>query len=295
MRKLSAIALVILAPSEAVAQNLPEDALVFEELAGVRSSAMGGAHRGVGTSNDTVYLNPAGMSVARRYSVELNYAYSPFSELSDINVSAVDSKSGPVAGALAYTHTRGDGEGVDASLHRIYVGVSYPLTDKVAVGVTARHIRGDFLDGDTRRELELYGGDIGILANLGSVGLGITAHNVIKEDLERMMPLQVGIGASYNLGRLALAGDLVLDTRDELDTLHSYHVGAEYFVANAFPLRLGYYRAPFTDKWGRDDTENVLTAGAGWVSAQGAVAISAQRSFDRPRNWNLTASLQFFM
>jgi len=151
------------------------------------------------------------------------------------------------------------------------------------------------MDGDTERELELYGGDIGVMTMLGGIGIGVTAHNVIKEEMERMMPLQVGIGASYNAGLLVIASDVLLDTRDDAETLQSLHVGAEYFIGNAFPLRLGYFRAPFTDKWGREQTENVLTAGGGWVTASGALGLSLQRSFERPNNWNLTASLQFFM
>jgi hypothetical protein len=133
------------------------------------------------------------------------------------------------------------------------------------------------------------------MAMLGGIGLGVTAHNVIKEELERMMPLRIGMGASYNMGMLVVAADALLSTRDEEGTFHSLHVGGEYFVGNAYPVRLGYLRRPFTDKWGRDQDENVLTAGGGWVTASGALGLSFQRSFERPRHWNLTASLQFFM
>ncbi|MCK5689391.1 hypothetical protein KAI87_08980, partial [Myxococcota bacterium] len=51
-------------------------ASIYDEYIGVRSMGMGGAHRGVGTSNDTLYLNPAGMAVATRYGVETAYQYS---------------------------------------------------------------------------------------------------------------------------------------------------------------------------------------------------------------------------
>src|SRR3954469_18063599 len=85
------------------AQTLPD------EFAGVRSLGMGGAHRALGTSNDTLYLNPAGMAIMKRYSVEASYAYDALFKLTEVGGSIVDSKSGPVAGGVGYTHERGDG------------------------------------------------------------------------------------------------------------------------------------------------------------------------------------------
>ena len=39
------------------------NASVYDEFTGIRSAAMGGAHRAVGTSNDALVLNPAGMAM----------------------------------------------------------------------------------------------------------------------------------------------------------------------------------------------------------------------------------------
>ena len=94
-----ALAFLLAAVASAASPARTEDALAHE-LEGVRSLAMGGAHRGVGTSNDTIYLNPGGMALVRRYAIELQYGYSPHDRLNQFNISAVDSKSGPVAGAL---------------------------------------------------------------------------------------------------------------------------------------------------------------------------------------------------
>lgn len=279
----------------ASAATLPPDAALFREPAGVRSAGMGGAHRGVGTSNDTLFLNPAGMALFKRYSVELGYGYSPYTNLSDVSISAVDSRSGPVAGGLAYTYTRGDGEGTDAGLHRIIVGAAYALSDYIAIGITGRHVRGAFNDGDKRRNPKLYTGDVGLMLRLAGLGIGVTAQNVIKDDLTRLVPLTFGVGVGYTSGLFTLAADFDINSRNPDHTLERYHVGGEYFIANAFPLRLGYYRAPFTRKDGVAKTENVLTAGTGWVSESGALAISFERSFERERNWGMVTSLQFYL
>ncbi|MBI3179837.1 MAG: hypothetical protein HYZ27_09265, partial [Deltaproteobacteria bacterium] len=99
-------------------------AAVSEEFPGVRSAAMGGAHRGLGTSNDTLYLNPAGMSLASRYSVEMDYRFSNFDELYRLAATVVDSKSGPVAGGLGYTYVWGNEDGADPALHRVVLALS---------------------------------------------------------------------------------------------------------------------------------------------------------------------------
>jgi len=170
-------------------------ASVFDELHGVRSLSMGGAHRGLGTTNDTLYLNPAGMALGRRYSVEMGYGYSPFDELTRLNASVVDSKSGPVAGSIAYTHDRGDADGVDAAVHRIYMGAAYPLSEAFALELQPRTSAANLVDNGDRRKLSLYTGDVGIITRLGQgVGVGLTAHNVVKTEMTRLTPLTFGAG-----------------------------------------------------------------------------------------------------
>ncbi|MEZ4272059.1 MAG: hypothetical protein R3C68_11720 [Myxococcota bacterium] len=124
---------------------------VYQEMKGLRSEAMGGAHRGLGTSNDTLFLNPAGMAMLRRYSVDLLYGYTSIDNLNHISVTAVDSKSGPLAGAVGYTHDRGELNGLDAKFHRAYGAIAYPIFEGVGLGLTGRYVRGDIerVDGTT--------------------------------------------------------------------------------------------------------------------------------------------------
>ena len=74
---------------------------VFDEFRGIRSSAMGGAHRGVGTSNDSIILNPAGMAIKRRYNIDANFSFNKVDNLNKANLSIVDSTGPIAAGQLA--------------------------------------------------------------------------------------------------------------------------------------------------------------------------------------------------
>jgi len=271
-------------------------ASVFDEFHGVRSTAMGGANCGLGTSNDTLYLNPAGMAVMRRYAVELNYAYSGFDDLTNLNVSVVDSKSSPVAGGLAYTHERGDPRGADPSLHRIYMATAYPISDAFAVGLSGHNIRGTFVDNGVRRDVALYSGDVGIITRLGQgIGLGVSAHNVVRTDLNRMTPLTFAGGVGWDSSPLAVAADFELDVHDAKHKLQTYRAGAEYLVGSTFPIRAGWHRAPYTKADGTRGNENALSVGGGWVSPGGMIAVGGERSLERPKHWEIVVTLGLFL
>jgi hypothetical protein len=273
-------------------------ATVYDEFAGLRSQAMGGAHRGLGTSNDTMFLNPAGMISYRRYSVDLSYGFTSFDDLSHISISAVDSKSGPVAGAAGYTHDRGDPDGSNAKLHRIYMGAAYPISQNFGFGITVRHIRGDFTDekGVRHEEIELYNGDVGVfLMAAEGVGIGFTYHNLIRGDYPKLTPPSLGVGGSYTNGPIALAADISMDVRDTDNRRIGYHLGGEYFIGQEYPIRLGWKYNPFIRKTGADAMENIVSAGLGWISQGGALEATFAQSIERERNWSLTGALKFFL
>jgi hypothetical protein len=275
-------------------------ASVYDEFTGLRSQAMGGAHRGLGNSNDTLFLNPAGMVLAKRYSVDLAYGFTAMDDLSHISLSAVDSKSGPVAGAAGYTHDRGDEDGVDARLHRIYMALAYPIVENFGFGITVRNLRGEYTDvaSGERRDLSLYNGDIGIAVAAGEgFGFGFTYHNVLRlADDERVLtPPSLGFGAAYTTGFFSLAADVTMDLRDEDNRRMGYHVGGEYFAADQYPIRLGWQYAPFVRRNGSDANENIVSGGLGWITGGGAIEATFAQSVERPKNWAISGALKFFL
>ena len=145
---------------------------------------MGGTHRGIGTSNDTLLLNPAGMAIFSRYSIELDYGYNKRSDLSRTHFSAVDSKSSPVAAGVGYTYVRGDPDNINPSMHFIHFGMAYRIANSIAFGISSKNFRGEFTPDTQLKKYDIYTGDIGILFNVGdSFRVGLTYHNLVETDL----------------------------------------------------------------------------------------------------------------
>lgn len=268
---------------------------VDEIFTGGRSMAMGGAHRGIGSSNDTLYLNPAGMALLKRYAVELQYGYANLDDLSRFNFSAVDSKSGPVAGGFGYTHVRGGT--LDAGLHHFYLGSAVPISDALALGFTLHHIRGDVRDvTGVRDDLSVYTGDVGIMAMLAEgVTVGVAYNNVLETDRPELTPPMLGFGLGATFGALTLGADVAVGVGDASDRGASYHAGGEYFIGDAYPVRVGYSRARFVELDGTEEPENLVSAGAGWLTLGGALEIAYRRSIERSENWDLVAALKLFL
>lgn len=277
--------------------SAPEaQASVHDEMQGVRAAAMGDAHVGLGTSNDTIYLNPAGIALGRRYSLDLQYGFSPFDDLNRFGVTVVDSKSGPVAGALGYTHVRGKSGDVDANLHRVTLGAAYPLSQNLIFGLAARHIRGTLEDSvDGARSLSLYTVDVGMSMMLSQgFGVGLTFRNAIKTDEPEFTPPEAALGLGYGSGPFTLAADLGMDLRDDERRL-SYYAGGEYLVSQNIPLRVGYKREPFQRTDGRWRNEGALSGGFGILSHNGTLDAAYTRSLDRPENWSMIFAIKFYL
>jgi hypothetical protein len=252
------------------ASNTPD---LSREFQGVRSSAMGGAHRGVGTSNDTVILNPAGMATLQRYS-----------------------KSGPVAGGLAYTLDRGKVGDTTVMLHRLYLAAAYAITDNIGFGLTNKHVRGDYADSSTgARDVAEYSADLGLnlVTNFGAA-LGITYQNLIRSKNTLLSPPALGFGLAYNSTVFVIAADLILDMRDMQNKRLSYLVGGEYFLARMFALRAGYARRPFREAQAWAGDENMVTSGLGFIDKAGALDVTYSQSVTRLNHWDIIAALKMY-
>lgn len=275
---------------------------VYEEFVGVRSSSMGSAHRGLGTSNDTLYLNPAGMAITQRYSIDAIYGYSKLNDLNRFNASIVDSKSGRIAGGVGLTHTRGDEAGLDPRLNRFHGALAYAITPELALGLNVKHLRGSLatlpapIVPDEHNEVRVWNGDIGVMLRLGSVGLGLVYQNALNvDDNDKLFtPRTFGGGVGFSQSNVTLTGDVVAERRDDSTEL-SFGLGGEYFVLDAIALRLGYRLAPVAENTTTANDENIISGGFGYITRKGAIDLGALQSLDRNENWQLIGSLRLFL
>lgn len=266
------------------------------EFQGARSAAMGGAHRGLADSNDALIMNPAGMAGTARFAGNIQYTYNNFYGLSRYHISVMDSKTGPVAGGLAYTYDRGNRNDRRVNLHRIYLGMGYSFNRYLTIGTTNRYVNGyfDSKPGE-RNDVSEYSTDLGIYSNIGfGLSAGLTYHNLIHTKGAKITTPGIGIGLAYQLGAFAMVGDLLVDLRDTHHARLNYNAGAEYFLYSRVPLRIGYKNQPYITGSGRYASDNQLTAGIGYVDTNGSIDITYAQSFNRIDSWDLTGSLQFF-
>ena len=281
-----------------LALSLPRvsNASVYDEFTGIRSAAMGGAHRAVGTSNDTLMLNPAGMAMSRRYAVEMTYGYNKLDDLSRTQLSAIDSKSSPVAAGVGYTYVRGDDKGVDPGMHWVYFGSAYRIANNLAFGFTTKHIRGSYKEDSVKKEVEVYTGDIGLQFIVGNMlSFGLSYHNLVETDVPELTPPTIGVGLALGWRSLLLSADVDIDITDTDDPGLIYRAGGEWFLQKTVPLRVGYTRQGFTNKDNIAGEENLVTLGLGYLNQAGSLDLSVMRSIERTNNWTCIGGLKFFL
>ena len=265
---------------------------VFEGFAGVRSAAMGGAQRAVGSSNEAIYLNPASMAAFQRFGIDMEIAYEQPEDMRRMRITAVDSKTSTIAAGVGY-ETIERAEGLP-KLRRTSVAVAYPLGQYIFFGSTGHYITGTKLTGDDESALELFNADVGLSLNLSDVlQLGMSWHNVLDTDEPGLAPESMGFGLAAGTDVLVGAFDVRFRDGADGERLTSYHVGSELFFGGALAARLGYVNQPKSGS--SADKEHVIALGGAYVTQAGALAVSMQRALSDGSPWTVAGALKFFM
>ena len=281
--RFSVVALVLLGllvTDEAHAQ-------VTDEPAYPRTLSMGGAQRALGNSNETIYWNPAGMALRKRYEVDGQYLYGSRDAVSHYNFSIVDSNTGPVAGGVAYTFTHAGPR--DAGIHRIRMGFAVQLSDSLALGISGQHVRGGYTlsDAPEKTEPRLWSGDLGLLARVSDhLQIGVSARNLLRDERSELTRRDIGAGIAYLDETFTVTAEADWDLEDKQRTT-AYRAGAEYVAGGSFPLRIGYAHQPYVGADGQDGDESVLGGGVGILVATGSVNASYQKSLSRDGIWKM--------
>jgi hypothetical protein len=253
---------------------------------------MGGAHRAIVNGNDAVYLNPAGMSQFKRYSVEGAYSYSQERETNIGNVSIVDAVTSAVAAGLSYSYVNGQRtiqtltptggyapSKVDRTGNIVHLAASLPVNKNLLVGIEGKYLNLAYGD---RTAVNAVTVDAGLLyrvspnVSLALVGYGLTNTG----SAEAPMAMAIGLAAGPS-PKFRFALDLVIDftTARYLEeiapprapgTKVELHTGIEWFVMPEFAIRAGY----FHDRATRISPDNAAAFGLGYFSSKSRVGFN---------------------
>lgn len=262
-------------------------AQVTSEPAYTRTMSMGGAQRAVGSSNETIYWNPAGMALRKRYEIDGQYLYGSRDAVSHYNLSIIDSTTGPVAGGVAYTYTHAGPR--DAGLHRIRMGFAIQLSENLALGISGQHVRGGYTlsQAPERTEPRLWSGDVGLIARISDhLQIGASARNLIRDERSELTRRDIGAGLAYVDETFTVTAEADWDLEDKKRST-AYRVGAEYLAGGSFPLRLGYAHEPYVGNDAQDGDESVLGGGVGILVATGSINAGYQKSLSRDGIWKM--------
>lgn len=252
------------------------------EIEDARPLAFGGALRANCPSNSALFLNPAGLAIGRLYHVETLYTFVPTANGHLAGGSVVDSVTAPVAAGLAFSYFAWDPEGLNRSEYDVRLAFAYYLANIVSFGLTVKYMYADqdgpgplgqsLLRSTDDPLLNTVSVDVGMIFTIGRIfNIGVVGYN-LTDTGSIHAPLSLGLGFSLALGSsFVLAGDTLFDFRSREEPLTMrYMAGAEYFIANHFPVRLGYRYDELLET-------HSVTAGVGYIARQFATELSVRQ------------------
>jgi hypothetical protein len=240
-------------PVTALCPLLPTSFLP-EDVAGTRSVGMGDAFRGVGTSNDTIVDNPAGLVLNPHYEIAGFFGYSNGSVTDTTssgpatywNASVGDSLSlPPVSIGIMYNHL-GSGTGIYRFTGwDLRLALAIPIGEIIAIGAT-----GNFLSYNSSAPAtgQPYGPPFSTFATTGDLALQIhptelvtvaaIGYNIVDIN-SPLTPAKIGFGAAVGTDttfRFDVDVLSELNNNPHVDV----HIGGEYFAGDLVAIRAGY-------------------------------------------------------
>lgn len=276
------VAAVLLAASAAAAQPVPSGGV--PDLVGPRALALGAAV-GIAAGNEGIFLNPAGISARKRYSVEggvLVDRRGADTAGQFLVASVVDSMTAAVAGAVSYARAQ-EGDFTGSVWH---LALSGPLLGQLHLGVAGKYLD---LSGPLRTQAVTV--DAGIFWQVAElVSLGAAGYNLVPISNEFAAPMGFGGGVALGTDR---AFQVTADWRADLDrageTRNRFAAGVELLLGERVPVRAGWMKDELLDtQW--------WSIGAGLVAPNGvALDVGYRQSLDDANARTIAATLKLFL
>ena len=228
--------LLLLAPGIALAEGAPI-APPATDLLGPRGFALGGALRASGTSNDAIYLNPAGLFATERYTLAAQGLYDFQGEQSSFGASVADSTAGSFAAGAAYNRLWLGPANDRTTANMFNVALAYELSPMVSIGVSGKLIHSH----DPDRSLHTgVTPDAGIMIKADPLEIGVAAYNLVNIN-SPLAPRQYGAGVGVTLpDGFRPEADVVFDDTTQTTLQFKLEAGLEWAINGMFTARAGY-------------------------------------------------------
>jgi len=268
-RAFRSFALLVLVPC------LAAPAQAADDLQLTRPLGMGEAYRAVASSNDAIFLNPAGLSLFKRYAFDIQYLVTPDHGRKDgpeehiFTTSVLDNQLGPFATGVAYTRVQRTGDTKHGN--RYDLAFAFPLGDMFHLGLDVKYLNFDRKGREDA--VNAVSVDVGALLVLPmGFSLGVVGYNLTNTGDYLEHPMSMAAAVAWSPFRsLVIAFDWyanfqrLVDPEDMVgpkEQGYRYAVGAEYLLFGEVVVRGGYQyddASPF-------GAEHWYSFGLGYVS-----------------------------
>jgi len=271
-----------------------------------RALALAGALRATPSSVSGLYLNPASISMAPVYHINLMYQ---FAREQDTNLhmaggAIVDSVTSSTIGAgLALNYLRANEGVTDHEAWDARLAVAGNIKDTFFIGATGRYLRveNDLESGDRgpngvpalpssgSQQMDGLTFDAGAGLRFAQVvSIGVAGYNLSNPG-SVYAPLSLGSGIGVTLFEMLLIeADVLVDftSHDEVGT--EIQSCVELFLAGRVPLRVGYIYDIYFNI-------NTIAAGIGYVDPSFGIDIGFQKDITDGGRFALALGLRIFI
>ena len=230
-----------------------------------RSAALGSAIVGNIGLNETLYENPAAISFTKSYTVDGSFINNAMDRATIFNVSAVDSRTGNVAGGFAYSRIN---EKSKWTHNLFYLSLAERYWKNIGIGVGGRMVRSKM--GDEKSSF--YDFDLGLLfAASRFLAVGLTWKNMRGANQE-FSPQEVTLGFQGAFSYFFLTFNMTKGREYGFTDMANltYAMGLEVVVRKAFFFSLVYNTV-------NDREERAYAAGLGWNAPKIAFSYAYMR------------------
>ncbi len=280
----------------------PEQGWDLGDVQTPRAVAMGGAQAAFGTSTNGIYYNPANLPFSRVYHFEGMGSFSPEARRLSGGGAIVDSSTSRLAGGLGGQYITSDPDGLKRQAIDLRLALAFPFSDKVAIGAVGKYLRTEqsVAKGPFGRSLVSDGTPDGAIGNGFSFDAGLTVAPiqelrlaVVGRNLSNpgtgLQPTNLLFGAGYGTQSFTLEANGLVDFTTYQNPRLRAMAGAEYFLFDRVPLRLGY-------RYDDGLRTHSISGGIGYVDTRFSIEFGLRREViaDNPATMMGVAARFFF-